>query len=50
MDGPVIMDNEAEYKFIKFADYYLTDAEDYYVGGTTNKKETFKFKDYIPND
>ena len=44
------MDNEAEYKFLKFADSYFTDTEDYYLGGTTNAFETQNFKDYIPNN
>ena len=47
---PVIIDNEPELKFLKFTDPFLTDPEDYYVGGTTNKFETMKFEDYIPNN
>ena len=45
------MDTEAEYNFIKSADFYFTDVEDYYLGGTTNEQWTNrKFTDYIPND
>ena len=44
------MDDEPKLKFIEFAEYYLTNTFDYYIGGTTNKNETWNFKDYIPND
>ena len=45
------MNTEAEYNFIRAADFYLTDVLDYYLGGTTNVEWTYEnYNDYIPND
>ena len=49
--APVIMNTEAEYNFIRSADYYLTDVHGYYLGGTTNVEWTYEnYNDYIPNN
>ena len=45
------MDTEVEFNFIQSADYYLTNVEDFYLGGTTDKEWTNQnYTDYIPNN